>query len=60
MGKLKVTLMRGKAGVCERQLRTLQALGLTRRNSTVIVDDTPVFQGMIAKVKHLVGVESVK
>ncbi|MGC8803207.1 MAG: 50S ribosomal protein L30 [Bacteroidales bacterium] len=60
MGKLKVTLMRGKAGVCERQLRTLQALGLTKRNSVVVVEDTPVFRGMIAKVQHLVGVETIQ
>ncbi len=59
MGKLKVTLMRGKAGVCKRQLRTLQALGLTRRSSCAIVEDNPVFRGMISKVQHLILVETI-
>ncbi|GAL74399.1 LSU ribosomal protein L30p [Nonlabens ulvanivorans] len=40
-----------------RQKRTLEALGLRKMNQVVEHDDTPVIQGMIAKVEHLVSVE---
>ncbi len=59
MGKFKVTLVRSKYGVNKRQLGTLQALGLTKRMKTVEVDDTPVYKGMINKVRHLVQVEEI-
>ncbi|HOT14931.1 MAG TPA: 50S ribosomal protein L30 [Bacteroidales bacterium] len=59
MSKLKVTLVKSKSRVCERQLRTIKALGLGRRTSSVVVESNDVFKGMISKVHHLVKVEEV-
>ena len=38
---------------------TVAALGLKKIRSSKELDDTPVTQGMIAKVKHLVKVENI-
>jgi len=55
---LRITLTKSPIGYSYRQKRTVQALGLHRMQQTVEQDDTPVIQGMIAKVSHLVTVES--
>lgn len=57
MGKLKITKVRSAIKRPLRQKRTLEALGLRKMNQVVEHDDTPVIQGMIAKVEHLVSVE---
>ena len=59
MSKVKVTLVKGKSGSTQRQQRTLEALGLKKRTSSVEVENTEVFQGMISKVNHLVTVENI-
>ncbi len=59
MSKIKVVLVKGKSGSTKRQLRTLQALGLGKRNSSVEVEVNPVIKGMIAKVHHLVKTEPI-
>jgi large subunit ribosomal protein L30 len=59
MSKIKLTLVKGKSGVKERQLRTLQALGLGKRTSTVEIEDTDITKGMVAKVQHLVLIEKL-
>ncbi|HEY74049.1 MAG: 50S ribosomal protein L30 [Chloroflexi bacterium] len=55
---LRITLIKSPIGYSYRQKRTVQALGLRRMQQTVEQDDTPVIRGMIAKVSHLVTVES--
>lgn len=55
--KLKVTQIRSGIGRPEQQRRTLKGLGLRGPHSTVVVDNTPSFRGMIKKVIHLVTVE---
>lgn len=55
--KLKVVQTRSGAGRVPNQRRTLQGLGLRGPRSTVVVDNTPAFRGMIKKVLHLVSVE---
>ncbi|WP_438961634.1 50S ribosomal protein L30 [Nonlabens sp.] len=57
MAKLKITKVRSAIKRPLRQKRTLEALGLRKMNQVVEHDDTPVIQGMIAKVEHLVSVE---
>jgi len=42
------------------QRRVIQGLGLRGPGSSVTVDNTPSFRGMIKKVLHLVSVEEVK
>jgi large subunit ribosomal protein L30 len=56
---LRITLRKSPIGYSERQKRTVRALGLRKLNQSVEQADTPVIQGMIAKVEHLVDVEEV-
>jgi large subunit ribosomal protein L30 len=55
--KLKVTQTRSQIGRPDTQRRTLRGLGLRGPHSSVLVDNTPSFRGMIKKVIHLVDVE---
>jgi large subunit ribosomal protein L30 len=55
--KLHITLVRSPIGYSRRHKETIRALGLRRINQTVEHVDTPVLQGMLAKVQHLVLVE---
>lgn len=57
MAKIIVTQVKSKIGACERQKRTLTALGLHKLNRPIEHDDSQVILGMIEKVKHLVRVE---
>jgi large subunit ribosomal protein L30 len=41
------------------QIKTVKALGLTKRNSSVVVEDTDMIKGMINTISHLVKVEEV-
>ena len=59
MAKIKVTLVKSTIGQVESVKATVAALGLKKIRSSKELDDTPVIQGMIAKVKHLVKVENV-
>ena len=59
MAKIKVTLVKSTIGQVESVKVTIKALGLKKIRSSKELDDTPVIQGMIAKVKHLVKVENV-
>jgi large subunit ribosomal protein L30 len=56
---LKVTLVKSKSGRLQNQIRTLDALGLNKINSSNIVPDNEAIRGMIFVVKHLVKVENV-
>lgn len=55
--KLKVTQTRSGIGRPDTQRRTLKGLGLRGPHSSVVVENTPSFRGMIKKVIHLVNVE---
>jgi|WetSurMetagenome_2_1015567.scaffolds.fasta_scaffold94394_1 large subunit ribosomal protein L30 len=59
MSKIRLTLVKGKSGVTERQIRTLQALGLRKRTSKVEIEETDITKGMVAKVQHLVEIEKL-
>jgi large subunit ribosomal protein L30 len=56
--KIKVKLVKSPIGYNRRQRAVLQALGLRKMNHTVEHFDSPMIQGMIFKVSHLVSVES--
>ena len=58
-GKLHITLTKSPIGYNKKQRATVQALGLRKMNSSVVISDTPVIRGMINKVSHLVTVEEV-
>jgi large subunit ribosomal protein L30 len=55
--KLKVVQVRSGVGRPENQNRILKGLGLKGPHSSVVVDNTPSFRGMIKKVLHIVTVE---
>jgi len=58
--QIKVTLVRGICGCRENQIKTVQALGLTKINSFKVIKDNDATRGMIAVVAHLVKVEQVE
>ena len=59
MAKIRVTLVKSTIGQVAAVKGTGAALGLKKIRSSKELDDTPVTQGMIAKVKHLVKVENI-
>jgi large subunit ribosomal protein L30 len=56
---LKVTQTRSAIGSKPKQRGTLRALGLGRIGKSNTLPDRPEIRGMIAKVPHLVSVESI-
>lgn len=57
MAKVKITQVKSVIDRPKKQKATIQALGLKRMHQTVEREDTPVIQGMIKAVSHLVKVE---
>ena len=57
MGKLEITLKRSRYGWTPKQRKTLRALGLRRREQTVMHEDTAVVRGMVRQVRHAVEVQ---
>lgn len=57
--KLRITLVKSPIGYSERQKGTVRALGLRKLNQSVVHKDTPVIQGMVNKIGHLVEVEEL-
>jgi large subunit ribosomal protein L30 len=58
--KLEVTQKASGAGRYPKQLLVLKGLGLRGPGSSVVVENTPSFRGMIKKVLHLVEVQEKK
>lgn len=58
--KLKVVLKRSLIGRLPRQVKTAETLGLRRINDEVVLTDSPVNQGKIKTIAHLVEVVEVK
>jgi len=56
-GSLNVTLTKSMIGRPEKHRKVLRAMGLTKLNRTVSLQNTPSVQGMINKVSHLVVVK---
>ncbi len=54
---IKVTQIRSQAGRTQDQHATLRGLGLGKRHSSRVLEDTPAVRGMITRVQHLVQVE---
>jgi len=57
VAKLKLTQVRSQISQSQRHRGTLRALGLGKIGKTNEIDDGPVLQGMLRKVRHLVKVE---
>jgi large subunit ribosomal protein L30 len=60
MGALKVTQVKSGIGAKPKARGTLRALGLRGIGQTNTLPDRPEIRGMIARVPHLVTVESVE
>jgi large subunit ribosomal protein L30 len=58
--KLKITQTRSKIGQKPRHRATLDTLGLRKINDTTIRERTPVLEGQLRLVNHLVRVEEAK
>lgn len=58
--KLKVTLKRSLIGRLPRQVKTAETLCLRRINDEVVLEDSPINQGKIKTIAHLVEVVEVK
>ena len=58
-GKLRITWVKSSIGYSRRQKGTIRALGLRRLGDVVEQANTPVIQGMLDKVSHLVQVEEI-
>jgi len=56
-GKMKITLVRSPIGRPQKHRRVLKGLGLRKMQHSVVVEDNPVYRGMVNKVIHLVKVE---
>ena len=59
MAKVKLTQIKSKSGATKRQIANLTSLGIHKMHQSVIVELTPVTEGMIQKVQHMVTVEPV-
>ena len=59
MSRLRITQVRGTIRTRPEHRGTMRALGLRRINASVVRDDSPVLQGMLRRVNHLVKVEEV-
>ena len=59
MAKVKLTQIKSKSGATKRQIANLASLGIHKMHQSVIVELTPVTEGMIQKVQHMVTVEPV-
>ena len=57
--KLKITQIRSRIGSQKKHKRTLDALGISRHQSTVYRNDNPAVRGMLNKISHLVSWEEV-
>jgi large subunit ribosomal protein L30 len=57
---VRITQIRSGIGRQGKHRRTLRALGLRRHQQSVVHEDTPAIQGMIAQVSYLVDVEELE
>jgi large subunit ribosomal protein L30 len=59
MATIKIKQTKSGINRPERQKRTLRALGFTKMNQVLVKEATPQINGMIAKVSHLVTIQTV-
>ena len=58
MAKVTITQIKSQIGQSERHRGTLRALGLGKIGRSAEHEESPVFAGMLRKVRHLVKIES--
>lgn len=58
--KLRITLTGSLIGGTQRQRECVKSLGLRKRHQSRVLEDTPIYRGMINQVLHLLQVEEVQ
>ena len=58
MAKVTITQVKSQIGQSERHRGTLRALGLGKIGRSAEHEESPVLDGMLRKVRHLVKVEN--
>lgn len=56
---IKITQIKSTIGRLENQKRTMIALGIRKIGQSVLHHKTPVIDGMVNTVKHLITIEEV-
>lgn len=59
MAKLKITQVRSTNGCTQKQIASLRALGIRKIHQSVELEMTPVKEGQLTKVRHLVVTEEI-
>ena len=57
---IKIKLVKSLIGVPEKQRKIVRALGLEKRESTVVKEQNQAVDGMIFKVNHLLETERIE
>lgn len=56
MAKIKIKLIKSKIGKTEKQIRTVEALGLRKIGQVVEQEDNPQIRGMVNRINHMVEI----
>ncbi|MBC2578424.1 50S ribosomal protein L30 [Peptostreptococcus russellii] len=59
MSKIQIKLVRSVIGTNPNQRKTIEALGLKKREAVIVKEDNAQIRGMINKVSHLVEVTEI-
>jgi large subunit ribosomal protein L30 len=59
MAQVKITLSKSLIGRLEKQQKTAASLGLKKIGDVTVQEKTPVLDGKIAVISHLITVENV-
>ena len=59
-GRVRIKQVRSGIGHSWRMRQTLEALGLRKHQSEVVLQDSPALRGQIKRVRHLVEVTPVE
>lgn len=56
---LKITLVKSTIGAVPKQKATVQSMGLSKLNKSIVLPDNAATRGQIQQIRHLVKVEEV-
>ena len=59
MAKVRITLAKSLIGRLEKQQKTAASLGLKKIGDSTVQESSPVLDGKIAVIAHLIKVENV-
>jgi large subunit ribosomal protein L30 len=57
--QLKITLVKSTISQKPAVRKTVEAMGLGKLNSSVVLPDNPAVRGMVGKVRHLIAVDEI-